>query len=233
MENRPLIIAHRGYSAKYPPNTWEAIKKAFEFGADVCEIDVQFTKDCKAVVFHDYYLKGKRIIEYEYKELKEEGIIELKEVLEYASQTGKKFLVEIKDRRILQVAEEYFGKINPDLIIVSSFDGIFLKEFKKKFPRINTCILLGSVIDGFSSLSIASYVDSEYILPAWENRDPYPDSLITKDWLEFVLKHNKNVIIWHEEREEILKNLVKFPVYGICTNDVPLLRDVLKQFNLL
>jgi len=50
---RPLIIAHRGYRAKYPENTLVAFEEAIEAGADMIELDVLLTKDRKMVVIHD------------------------------------------------------------------------------------------------------------------------------------------------------------------------------------
>jgi len=47
------IIAHRGYSSRYPENTVSAIRAAVEAGSDMVEIDVQLTKDNEIVVIHD------------------------------------------------------------------------------------------------------------------------------------------------------------------------------------
>jgi glycerophosphoryl diester phosphodiesterase len=51
-----LIIAHRGWSAKYPENTLLAFDKAIEIGAKALEFDVQLDGDDEAVVFHDFVL---------------------------------------------------------------------------------------------------------------------------------------------------------------------------------
>jgi glycerophosphoryl diester phosphodiesterase len=53
---RPLIIAHRGFSARYPENTMAAIRAAIRLGVDMVEIDVQQTREGELVVFHDYRL---------------------------------------------------------------------------------------------------------------------------------------------------------------------------------
>jgi glycerophosphoryl diester phosphodiesterase len=50
---RPLIIAHRGYRAKYPENTLVAFEAAIHAGADMIELDVLLSKDRKMVVIHD------------------------------------------------------------------------------------------------------------------------------------------------------------------------------------
>lgn len=52
-EVRPALVAHRGYSRKYPENTLLAMRKAFEYGACYVECDVQLTADKVPVVIHD------------------------------------------------------------------------------------------------------------------------------------------------------------------------------------
>ncbi|WP_317853962.1 glycerophosphodiester phosphodiesterase [Chakrabartyella piscis] len=47
------VIAHRGYSGRYPENTMLAFQKAVEAGADGIEMDVQMTKDGHVVIIHD------------------------------------------------------------------------------------------------------------------------------------------------------------------------------------
>lgn len=53
---RTKIIAHRGYSEKYPENTLAAFKAALEHDSDAIELDVHLTSDGELVVHHDYYL---------------------------------------------------------------------------------------------------------------------------------------------------------------------------------
>ncbi len=47
------LIAHRGYQQLYPENTLLSLKKAIEAGAQHIEMDVQFSQDGEAVLFHD------------------------------------------------------------------------------------------------------------------------------------------------------------------------------------
>ncbi|MCR8969909.1 glycerophosphodiester phosphodiesterase [Facklamia sp. 7083-14-GEN3] len=47
------IIAHRGYSAKYPENTMLAFKEAAKFPIEGIELDVHLTKDQEVVIIHD------------------------------------------------------------------------------------------------------------------------------------------------------------------------------------
>lgn len=51
-----MVVAHRGSSGTAPENTFAAIKEALQAGAHMVEIDVQFTADDEAIVFHDAVL---------------------------------------------------------------------------------------------------------------------------------------------------------------------------------
>jgi len=50
---RPLVIAHRGYSARYPENTVEAYQAAIAAGADLVETDARLAADGVVVASHD------------------------------------------------------------------------------------------------------------------------------------------------------------------------------------
>jgi glycerophosphoryl diester phosphodiesterase len=54
---RPLIIAHRGFSGRYPENTLASVRAAIQLGVEFVEIDVQETADGELIVFHDYGLR--------------------------------------------------------------------------------------------------------------------------------------------------------------------------------
>lgn len=49
----PLLIAHRGVSARYPENTLAAFRAAIDTGAHMIELDVSLSKDRQLVVLHD------------------------------------------------------------------------------------------------------------------------------------------------------------------------------------
>ena len=57
MDQKPLIIGHRGASAHAPENTLAAFQMAIDAGVDGVEFDVQLAKDGVPVVIHDATLK--------------------------------------------------------------------------------------------------------------------------------------------------------------------------------
>ena len=69
------VMAHRGYSGKYPEYTMLAFEEAAKTGADGIELDVQLTKDGQVVVIHDERIDRTTdgsgwVKDYTYEELK-------------------------------------------------------------------------------------------------------------------------------------------------------------------
>ena len=56
-KDKTLNIAHRGASSLAPENTLSAARKGLAVGADMWELDVQFTADGELIVIHDATLK--------------------------------------------------------------------------------------------------------------------------------------------------------------------------------
>src|SRR5690606_25998995 len=57
MENRPLVIGHRGAMGHETENTLASVQKALDLGVDMIEIDVFKIKSGELVVFHDQTLE--------------------------------------------------------------------------------------------------------------------------------------------------------------------------------
>jgi glycerophosphoryl diester phosphodiesterase len=51
--HKPLVIAHRGYSSRYPENTQSAYRGAIDIGADIVESDARLSKDGRVFACHD------------------------------------------------------------------------------------------------------------------------------------------------------------------------------------
>ncbi len=115
MTKSVLIIAHRGYSSKYPECTPLAYEEAIKAGVDFIEIDIRRSRDGFPVVFHARDLsevsdrRGK-IKDYTLKELKQveitaefgnrygfQPIPTLVEILTLAAKGGVRVCAEMKD----------------------------------------------------------------------------------------------------------------------------------------
>ena len=133
-------VAHRGYwNADIPENTVEAIKRAYDCGADWVETDFNLMPDGKVLCFHDPKTRDRTMKPPFH-------VPTLEEVL----------AVVPKDRHIQceikTYGEEYAAKfdaavkaagLTPDNIIVSCFKHGVLKDFKSKMPQYRTLWLVG------------------------------------------------------------------------------------------
>ncbi len=53
MRTRPMVVAHRGFSGRYPENTLRAFREALKLPVDAVEMDVRQTKDGVLILLHD------------------------------------------------------------------------------------------------------------------------------------------------------------------------------------
>lgn len=152
---KPLIIAHRGYSAKFTENTLPAFSAAIDCGCNMIELDVHFSHDNQLVVFHDLKLKRitgrkKRVVDYAADELRPLNIPTLQETLDLVRKRVP-LNIEIKHetikhseyrklmvRKLLQLLEE---KEMKDNVLISSFDDLFLRDLRKSDSQIALGIL--------------------------------------------------------------------------------------------
>ncbi|MEE8105958.1 MAG: glycerophosphodiester phosphodiesterase family protein [Planctomycetota bacterium] len=84
---RPWVIAHRGYSRRFPENTIAAFAAAVDAGADMIELDVRLSSDGVPVVIHDDTVDrttagGGPVVAHTVAELKRLGVPSLEEVFQ-------------------------------------------------------------------------------------------------------------------------------------------------------
>lgn len=172
------ILGHRGASGTFPENTLISFKKAFEYGAEGLEFDVQQTKDGELVIFHDWTLErttnGKgNLKNYTLKELKKldagswfstefknERIPTLKEAFNIIPK-DKIINIEIKEensnlnRGTALLLVNFLKEYKDYDILVSSFSHNILKEIKSLDSTIKIGILLEANL-----LNIKDYIDT-------------------------------------------------------------------------
>lgn len=66
----PVLVAHRGYSGRYPENTLLAYQAAFEHGARYMELDLQLTEDRVPVLHHDQTLQRMAGVDLDVRDIK-------------------------------------------------------------------------------------------------------------------------------------------------------------------
>lgn len=146
MKNNPLILGHRGYRKKFPENTTLAFAKAYKYGAEGIECDVQKTKDGQYIIFHDDELSritGRKglVADTTYKTIKKldagkgERIPHVDEFL-YSLPRDKFINIELKEETLTPAdSEAILGILKAhglkENILISSFLHPLLPVFKK------------------------------------------------------------------------------------------------------
>lgn len=216
MSRQPLVIAHRGFSAKYPENTLPAIQAAIELAVDFVEIDVHETRDSEIVVFHDYRLnrlcgvRG-RLRDKPLAELKKlnPDIPTLAEVLR-ACRGKSRLLIEIKGADPVKVAAliEKFGMERE--VIVFSLSIPRLKILEATNPRIPR---FGLIARNLKS-QISNLKSSASVQGLGLSR-----RLVTsRAVVERIHSHGWKLFVWTVNREVEMQRIAEWGVDGLITN---------------
>jgi len=151
MNKKILILGHRGYRKKFPENTILAFNKAFEFGADGIECDIQKSSDGVYFVFHDMDLGRMTGISGDInsftadkiKSMKVSGVDVIPDIDSFLDVLpGGKFInIELKEESLtLDDCYILINKLNKRKnigeVLISSFNHSLLPPFKKAGYKI-------------------------------------------------------------------------------------------------
>ena len=254
--NRPWVIAHRGYSGRYPENTASAFEAAIRTGADMIELDVCLTKDRIPVVIHDQTLdrttEGHGLVS-------EFTLLELKML-----DAGSWFSPEFKGESIPTLEEVFFQirekisvniEIKPEsyestgpadaiekqiCIMVEKFgmnESVLISSFEHSFfPRIK---LWHSKDNNQTSLRIAPLkekgVFEENVLKLCKSTEAYSlhldEKFLTPSLIKILKASSFRTIAYTINDEKRIEQLVKWGVTGIITDEPELMWKVLRKLN--
>ncbi len=222
------VIAHRGFSGKYPENTLLSFAKAIETGAEMLELDVHLTLDEEILVIHDLKLERTTdgtgpVNAYTLEELKRfnaaklwpdlpfEPIPTLREVLELTH--GKvQVNIELKGvahhRRLPELVIEELDKWDEsDGFLISCFDHEVIVQIRKSWPKYACAILYGQEADPVAK---AKAVDAQALHPALGSID---ESGITE-----AHKAGLAVNVWTVNDPDTMERFLSWQVDGIISN---------------
>ncbi|HOJ88711.1 MAG TPA: glycerophosphodiester phosphodiesterase family protein [Pseudothermotoga sp.] len=223
-----VILAHRGYSAKFPENTLKAFKKGFEYGADGLELDLRLTADGELVVIHDEDLQRlfgvqQKIRELTLKQLRKysqdgETIPTFEEVLSIIPK-GKLLNAEFKEHEVAEDAIDLIEKHGlVESTIVSSFHHDLIARLIKEYPKMKFGFLIGEELrDNPIELvkNLLKHNPYSMHLPHQLADYPYYFSIIC----DLVKKCGAKIFIWTlDDLQEYER--IKDRIDGVITNEV-------------
>jgi glycerophosphoryl diester phosphodiesterase len=230
-----LKIAHRGASGTFPENTVCAFRAAIDAGAEMCELDVQLSRDGAIVVIHDETVErttdGKgEVAELTLEELKRldagakfkggavkgERIPTLDEVFSVTS--GKCGLnIELKagglEHQVAQIMQARNALADS---IVSSFDWEYLKNIQQLHFNIRVGLLAEEKPVDLMMNAVAMRAHS--INPRWD--------MVTSDLCKAAHERGLKVYTWTVDADARMRALIACGVDGIMTNYPERLRKV-------
>lgn len=229
------IIAHRGWSGKYPENTMLAFNEAIGVGADGIELDVHLSKDNEVMIIHDESLLRTAGVDALVSELTRSElerisagktmndvhgftpIPSLEEYLDRISKTSIITNIELKtapchypgiERRVLELVKRFSYE---DRVIFSSFNWLSVMEMKRQAKEL-PCALL---IEGISIKNIAEQISSlgfEYYHPSF--------SILSDEDVNSCKEHGVGLNVWTVNKEEEMAKCKKWGIDGMITNHV-------------
>jgi len=247
-----LIIAHRGFSGKYPENTMLSLRKAIKLGVDWIELDVWLTLDHNLVVIHDSRLgrttdgRG-RVIWKRLDELKtlrtkisNQLIPTLEEVFLLIKKSKVKLNIEIKSIWAVKPTVELVKKhaLN-DRVIISSGNLGALRIAKNEAPGIKTAyifyvstnykwdFLVTLVAKIFAKATHTLIIRLAKAVKADYVHPSYPFAV--NGFIKRLHKNGFKVNVWSVNTKPLMRKLIKNGVDGLFTNHPERLKAVLLE----
>lgn len=225
----PLAIGHRGASAHATENTLAAFALASDLGAEMWELDTQMTKDGVCVVSHDDHLRrvfgvDRRISELTAAELATLDRAEVPtfaEVAALARAKGAGLYVELKAEGTGPLVWHELSRHDQRFAVIGSFLIPFMRELRDGGCPYPLAILVPAGVDPHD---VADQAGADIIHLCWESAGARPQDLVTDELVHRARQDRRQIVLWHEERPEIIADIIRLPVLGICSDRPELLR---------
>lgn len=233
IRTRPMIVAHRGFSGRFPENTLRAFREALKLPVDAIEFDVRKTSDGMLVVIHDETVDrttqgSGRVNELTWDNIKKldagtrkgkefagEHIPSLGEALE--SIMGQTMaLIEIKEPGTeLQIIETIQQHNASEWVNLVSFHGEALASAKKAAPQISYTLIGGEPV-GTSDKTFFNFVHDA--LSSGTNSITVHYSALTPERIRYCHERYLFVGTWTVDNRDLAEKLISMGVDAIASN---------------
>lgn len=244
MRTRPMVIAHRGFSGRYPENTLRSFREALKLPVDAIELDVRQTKDKVLVVIHDETVdrttNGKGRVRnltwdevqsldagsWKGSEFSSERIPKLEEALELIG--GRKVVfLEIKEPDTTAQVVETLLKLNAlSWVKVGSFHPQVITAVKKLAPEISSS-LIGSAKVGASEETFSAFVREA--LKCGANSVAVNYAGLTPERIRYCHQRCIFVVTWTVNDAETIERMIEMGVDAIASDFPDVVLEVVKR----
>ena len=237
VEDKVLVVAHRGAAGAAPENTLASVRRAIDDGADWIEIDVQETSDGEVIVIHDSdfmklagvdlkvwdgtFEQARAIDIGSWFDAKYAGerVPTLREVLE-TSRGRSNVVIELKyyghsqqlEERVVEIVEST-GMV--DNIVVMSLDLDGIRKLHALRPKWTTGLLVAKAVGDLTK------VDTDFLAV---NR-----GLAKPRFIRSAHRAGKQVYVWTVNDPTTMSGMMSLGVDGIITDEPAMAKSVLAE----
>lgn len=240
MNNNIKIVAHRGDRKTRVENTIEACELALSLGATSIEVDLRQTASGEIVVFHDFSLKrmfnkSGYVGRTPYNVLKTYPYVKVGQEKDQYIDLLDSFLDYFKDRISINLdaktihffdfdfADKIISTVNNhnlfETVWISCFNPFLLQILRLKSKKIKTAYLFQNM----------SWMHTTYDIISWTNAWHPHYHIVDEKLINKALKNKKEIYVWTANEIPILKQLIQYPINGIITDDVAMVKNFLSN----
>ncbi len=251
LKDKPMVVAHRGFSGKAPENTIAAFNLALETGVSMIEFDVQMSKDNKVVVIHDSTVDRTtdgtgKVSDMELHELKmldagswfdekyrNERIPTLEEAIELIIPDAL-VNIELKSNRIVRKADTRIVNATVDIIrkkklidrvLFSSFNHKLIKYLKEYEHRAHTGVIFHPVMH-FGRVPSALAAPSRSEVFVCSKRE------VTRRRIADAENHNIIIGVYGVDHPDNIKEMLSQGIHVLVSDNPDIVIENLQQHNI-
>jgi len=143
------------------------------------------------------------------------------EVAALGRETGCGLYVELKRPGTGPLCWQHLKDMNQRFACLGSFDTAQVRELREMGCDYPLSVLIRVARDPHE-LGEESGADILHL--CWEKASDMPQEFVTEELMERAFADGKEIVLWHEERPDVLKDIMVLPVLGICTDLPDLMR---------
>lgn len=246
INQRPLVIAHRGGAGIFPENTLLAFQESWKLGVDVLEMDIRETADEKIVAMHDRTVNRTTDGEGNISEMTLAEVKKLNAGYKFTNDGGQTF--PFREQKItVPILEEIFDAL-PDArfnieiknesptvvnslcklirerkltekVIVASISQTNLDNFRRECSEVATSASFTEVLQFYvyyKSGLTDNYTPKMSSLQTLEKL--FGMQVVSKESLEIAHQLNLQIHVWTVNQPEQMQRLIEIGVDGIMTD---------------
>lgn len=229
----PVLVAHRGYSGRYPENTLLSYDAAYQHGARYMELDLQMTADNVPILHHDTSLNRMAGVDIDIRD------IQASELARYNASYTERFSDEFSDNQFTSFKEfcEWL-KQKPDVTIFVEFkqdsiDRVGVPLFVDEVYRHvldagveQQCVFISFNSDIVEYTRAISSLRTAWVLPKWNQENGELLKQLKPDFIfcdkRFLPKDDKD--IWRGSWQWAIYNLDTVnSAIDMANRDIPFL----------